>query len=192
MHGWRGAWRRASPDGWRVPCSWCALPRRKARLILRRNDDVFGQANSQLVLCLVGSVAYEDAQLSSKRRAPNDLDVDRRIQPELAQVAQLLGVLVVNAQNLCMLSILQVQQRAPTAYGDGPVLTGNGVAVGIDGWISEQAIDFILELFGDDVLQLIGLLVHLIPAIPKLACKVEFEQTMMPDQLHRLARAQFR
>src|SRR5262249_19691153 len=63
------------------------------------------------------------------------------------------------------------------------VRVGDRVPVRIVGREAERAVDACLELFGDDVLEPIGLVVHVVDVEPERVREVELEQPVVADHL---------
>ena len=112
-------------------------------------------------------------------RVGDELEIGARHQPELAEVAQQVGVPVGNARHRCACAGLQIEEGAMGGRHDTELAIGNRVTVGIVGRESELGVDLGLELLGECVLEQLRFRVHLVQSQPESIDEVALEQTMV-------------
>ncbi len=112
-----------------------------------------------------------------------DLQAGLRDQPNLAQVAQQLGVGVTDTVHTGGLGRAQAQQGQGGGIGHAQVGRGDGVTVRVEGGIAEGLVDALLEFFGDDVLQPVGFVVDGVPFVAQGAVKVHLQQAVVAHDL---------
>ena len=61
-------------------------------------------------------------------------------------------------------------------HGDAALCVGDGVPVGIAGWVAQFGAHTFNEVLGNSVFKLLGLVVDLIPRVAKLADQVAFKE----------------
>jgi hypothetical protein len=132
------------------------------------------------VLVLAGK-AYE--QRSSDRSSAGYLNHRAQPDPESGEIAQGLGLGVGDTLDHQTPAHRAVPQLRSNGIGDGEVLAGNRIPVRIQGWMSEVDGYAFLELFREDVLEDLRLIVDLVPGHPERLGEIGLEQTVMADDL---------
>src|SRR3990172_3410593 len=133
----------------------------------------------------VRTLADGDVHRPVERGLFEDGEGRPRADAEFGEIAQEGRVVVAHAGDAYRLAGFHVGEGQAAVGGDRPVLGGDGVAVRVHGRVAEPGGDLVLELFGDDVLEFLGLGVHFVPLKSQRLGQVEFDEPVMADDFQR-------